>query len=196
MTVWVAIAALAMALSNAAPAMARAQGWRRPNVSHPQGRQNGHSGQWLRQYRGKSPEQQRRALENDPQFRKLPPQRQQQLRQRLEDFNRRPPEQQQRMINRMETWEHLTPQQKDQARQLHSQMSQLPPERRQAVQNGIQALRAMPPDAREREIDSDAYKKQFSPQEREMLKGASRLPLAPAEPPKAPDAGVPKPPGQ
>ena len=102
------------------------------------------------------------------------------------------------MLNRMETWEHLTPQQKDQARQLHSQMSQLSPDRRRAVQNGIQALRAMPPEAREREINSDTYKQQFSPQEREMLSGASKLPLAPAEPnvPKPPATNVPKPPGR
>ena len=32
------------------------------------------------------------------------------------------------------------------------------------------------------EIDCDTYKKQFSPQERGILGGASKLPLAPAEP--------------
>ena len=69
-----------------------------------------------------------------------------------------------------------------QARQIHSQMQQLPPERRQAVQNAVKALRGMPPEARQREIDSDSYKKQFSPQERDVLSGASKLPLAPAEP--------------
>ena len=86
------------------------------------------------------------------------------------------------MLNRMDTFGHLTPEQKDTARQLHSEMQQLPPQRRQAVRNAIGALRAMPPEARQRQIDSDAYKKQFTPEERNILGGASKLPLAPAEP--------------
>lgn len=152
--------------------------------------QGHHSGQWLRQYGDVPPDQQRRALQNDPQFRRLPPQRQQQLEQRLQDFSRRPPEQQQRVLNRMETWEHLTPQQQQTARQMHSQFQQLPPERQQAVRNAIQALRAMPPDARQRAIQSGRFS-QYSPQERELLNGASQLPLAPAQPPRN---DVPRPP--
>lgn len=86
------------------------------------------------------------------------------------------------MLHRMDTWGHLTPEQKDTARQLHSQMQQLPPDRHQAVRNAIQSLRAMPPEARQRQIDGDAYKKRFTPEERNILGGASKLPLAPAEP--------------
>jgi Protein of unknown function (DUF3106) len=154
----------------------------RPNQPHPN---QAHSGQWLREHRSLTPEQQRKALESDPQFRNLPPWRQQQLRNSLQRFNGMPAEQQNRMLNRMETWEHLTPEQKSQARQLHAQMQQLPPERRQAIRNAVQSLRAMPPDARQRMIDSDAYKSRFTPQEREILNNASRLPLAPAEPNEA-----------
>ncbi len=152
--------------------------------------QGHHSGQWLRRYGDVPAEQQRRALQSDPQFRRLPPQRQQQLEQRLQDFSRRSPEQQQRVLTRMETWEHLTPQQKQTVRQLHSEMRQLPPERQQAVRNAIQALRAMPPDARRRAIQSGRFS-QYSPQERELLNGATELPLAPAEQPRN---YVPRPP--
>jgi hypothetical protein len=151
--------------------------------------QGHHAGQWLRQYKDAPPEQQRRALTSDPNFRRLPPQQQQRYMQRLQDFSKRPPEQQQRILNRMETWEHLTPQQKGEARQLHSQLQQLPPERRQAVQNAIQALRGMPPDARQRAIESGRFNN-FSPQERDLLNGVSQLPLAPAQPPQT----VPRPP--
>jgi hypothetical protein len=143
--------------------------------------QGHHSGQWLRQYGDVPADQQKRALENDPQFRRLPPARQQQLQQRLEDFSRRSPEQQQRVLNRMETWEHLTPQQKQTARQMHSEFQQLPPDRQQAVRNAIQALRAMPPDARQRALQSGRFS-QYSPQERQFLNGASQLPLAPPQP--------------
>ncbi len=88
--------------------------------------QGHHSGQWLRQYGDVPADQQRRALQSDPQFRRLPPQRQQQLQQRLQDFSRRPPEQQQRILNRMETWEHLTPQQNKLRGNCISQFQQLP----------------------------------------------------------------------
>jgi len=183
----VAIAALAVALTGMAPCVAQARHPAEEHPSHPVPRpkpqQNNHSGQWLRQHKDLPPEQQKKALENDPQFRNLPPQQKQQLKNQLDRFNTLPPEKRQQMLNRMDTWGHLTPEQKDSARQLHSQMQGLPPERRQAVRNAIQALRAMPPEARQRQIDSDAYKKQFSPGERNILGGASKLPLAPAEPP-------------
>jgi hypothetical protein len=139
------------------------------------------AGQWLRHYKDMPPEQQRRALESDPQFRRLPPQRQQELQQRLQHFSSRPPEEQQRILNRMETWQRLSPGQREQARQVYSQMKSLPPERRQAVGNAIRTLRSMPPEAREREIQSDRFKGQFSPEERNILSGASKLPLAPPE---------------
>ena len=183
----VAIAALAVALTGMVPCVAQARHPAEEHPAHPVPRpkpQNNHSGQWLRQHKDLPPEQQKKALENDPQFRNLPPQQKQQLKNQLDRFNTLPPEKRQQMLNRMDTWGHLTPEQKDSARQLHSQMQELPPERRQAVRNAIQALRAMPPEARQRQIDSDAYKKQFNPAERNILGGASKLPLAPAEPPE------------
>ena len=53
--------------------------------------QGHHAGQWLRQYKDVPLDQQRRALQNDPQFRRLPPQQQQRYIQRLQDFSRRSP---------------------------------------------------------------------------------------------------------
>jgi len=196
---WAAAAILAIVFAVACPDFVEGQQQshqtvpRPPSSSHPSQQQarspqqryaappmqGHHSGQWLREYKDVPAEQQRRALENDPQFRKLPPQQQQRYEQRLQDFSRRSPEQQQQVLNRMETWEHLTPQQKQTARQMHSQFQQLPPDRQQAVRNAIQALRAMPPDARQRAIQSGRFS-QYSPQERELLNGASQLPLAPA----------------
>jgi len=144
-------------------------------------RQQGHAGDWLRRYKDLPPEEQERELQNDPAFRRLPPARQQILRQRLQHFSSLPPEKQLQMLNRMETWEHLTPEQKQQARQVFSQFRQLPPERRRLVRKAVADLRAMPPAQREQIIDSDRFKGMFSDPEREMIRGASRLPLAPAE---------------
>jgi hypothetical protein len=152
-----------------------------PQAARPQPRPQGHAGDWLRRYKDLPPTEQERALQNDPGFRRLAPDQQQRLRQRLQHFSSLPPQQQLRMLNRMETWEHLTPEQKDQARQIFSQMRQLPPDRQRMVTTAVRDLRGMPPDQQERIIDSDRFKGMFSDQEREMMRGATRLPLAPPE---------------
>jgi len=151
----------------------------RPGLGRP--RIQGHAGDWLRRYKDLPPAEQERALRNDPGFRLLPPAQQQLLRQRLRHFSSLPPQQQARMLNRMEIWEHLTPAQKQQARQIWGQMQQLPPDRRRMVTTAVRDLRSMPPDQRERTINSPDYRSRFSDQEREMMRGATRLPLAPAD---------------
>ena len=143
--------------------------------------QRGHAGDWLRRYKDMPPAEQERELQNDPAFRRLSQEKQQQLRQRLQHFSSLPPQQQMRMLNRMETWEHLTPEQKERARQIFGQIKALPPARQRAVNTAIHDLRTMPPDQREQVINSERFKGIFSDQEREMMRGATRLPLAPAE---------------
>lgn len=107
------------------------------------------------------------------------------LRQRLEHFSSLPPQQQLRVLNRMETWEHLTPEQKQQARDLYGQFKQLPPDRQRMVKTAVEDLSAMPADQREQVINSDRFKGMFSDHERELMRGAARLPLAPASPGEA-----------
>jgi hypothetical protein len=150
----------------------------RPNQAHPPQNQPGHAGNWLRRYKDMSPAQQRRALESDPQFRKLPPQQQIRLLKRLQHFSSLPPQQQERVLSRMETWEHLTPDQKQRARQLFEQFKLLPPNRRQAVNQAIRSMRNLTPDQRDQLINSEPYSKTFSLQERVLLDGAAHLPLA------------------
>lgn len=141
----------------------------------------GHAGDWLRRYSKMSPGEQERALQNDPAFRRLPPDRQQMLRQRLRRFSSLPPDQQQRVLKRMEIWEHLTPWQKEQARQVHGEMQALPPERRRMVTAAMRDLSYMPLEQRQRIIDSDRFRNMFSPQEREIMRKAASLPLVPPE---------------
>jgi len=181
-------AALAIAVCVAVPCAAQgARGFRasRPAgaylLQRAPGRPRGHAGDWLRRYKDLSPAEQERALQNDPAFRRLPPERQQMLRQRLQHFSSLPPQQQLQMLNRMETWEHLTPEQKQQARQIFNQFRQLPPDRQRQVSTAVRDLRAMPPDQREKVIDSPRFRSMFSDQERGMMRGAMRLPLAPAD---------------
>ena len=151
-----------------------------PNARTPQN-QPGHAGNWLRRYKDLPPAEQRRELEKDPQFRRLPSQRQAQLQRRLQRFSSLPPQQQERVLNRMETWEHLTQNQKQQARQLFQDFKQLPPDRRQAINGAIRSMRGMSAEQRESLINSDQFANSFSPQERSILRGASRLPLAPGD---------------
>jgi hypothetical protein len=153
------------------------------HVTRPQAasQQQAHAGDWLRRYKDLPPDEQEKALQSDPAFQKLPAAKQQLLRQRLQHFSSLPPQQQLRMLNRMETWEHLTPQQKQQAKQIFSQMRQLPPDRRRMVHTAIDDLRTMPPDQRENVINSDRFKGMFSDQERQMMREATRLPLAPPD---------------
>jgi hypothetical protein len=185
---WLGVAAAVPCL---AQGLAQGKGFREPpqqkrqeeKGNRPQaGRaQPGHAGDWLRRYKDMSPAEQQRALQNDPQFHRLSPERQQQLQQRLQHFSTLPSEQQQRVLNRMETWEHLTPPQKQQAREIFGQLQRLPSERRRMVTSAMRDLRAMPPEQREQVIDSERFKGMFSPPERELLRGTSKLPLAPPE---------------
>jgi hypothetical protein len=49
------------------------------------------------------------------------------------------------------------------------------------VTTAIRDLRAMPPYQREQVIDSNRFRGVFSPEERDIMRGATRLPLAPPE---------------
>lgn len=190
-TRWLATAGLVIAMAVSVPFLAHAGVFRAPQEKHsapapPPQRQfaprpRGHAGDWLRRYKDLPPDEQERELQNDPAFRRLPPERQQRLRQRLQHFSSLPPQEQLRMLNRMETWEHLTPEQKQQARQIFRQLRQLPPGRQRMVMTAVRDLQAMPPDQRESVINSDRFKGMFSDQEREMMREATRLPLAPPE---------------
>lgn len=195
-TQWLALAGLAIAVSIPPPCLAfdgpfhpvpgsasrafqarPAQAPRQEARPHP----GGHAGDWLRRYKDLPPAEQDRALQNDPVFRHLPPAQQQKLRQRLRHFSSLPPQQQLRILRLMEAVEHMTPEQKQQWRQILGQIQRLPPVRRRAVGMAIRDLRAMPPAQREQIIDSPRFRSMFSDQEREMMRGATRLPLDPAD---------------
>jgi hypothetical protein len=172
------------AAQHAAPAYHPQQGQSAGQAARPQTAppiQRGHAGDWLRHYKDLPPAEQERELQKDPGFRRLSPAQQQVLRQRLRHLSSLSPQQQLRVLNRMETWEHLTPEQKGQARQLFNQMRQLPPDRQRMVVTAMRDLRNLPPDQREHVIDSPRFRGMFTDRERDMIRGASRLPLAPPE---------------
>jgi hypothetical protein len=144
-------------------------------VQGPGGQQHPHMGDWLRLNRGKSFDQQQKSLESDPDFKKLPPERQERLKQRLQNFNNLPPDQQQRILQRIDKFEHMTPQQRAQARALWDRMRLFPQERRGLVRQQIHAFAAMPPDQRQRAMNTDEYKAQFNSDERDVIQRSLEL---------------------
>jgi hypothetical protein len=132
-------------------------------------------GNWLRENRGKSFDQQRQSLENDPDFKKLPPDRQEQLRQRLQNFNSLPPEQQERVLQRFDKLNRMSPQQRAQARALLDRMRLLPAERRDAIRRYFHSLVGMTREQRLHVLGSPQFNNQFNPDEREIIQRGLEL---------------------
>jgi hypothetical protein len=107
-----------------------------------------HLGQWMEAHKNLTPEQQQRALANEPGFRQLPPQTQQRYRERLSQLNAMNPEQRRNTETNVENMERLNPQQRGQVRGAMQQLGSLPPDQRQAVSRSFRQLRDLPPDQR------------------------------------------------
>ena len=153
-----------------------------------------HAGEWLRKYQNLSPEQQEQALAKDPEFQKLPPERQERLRGVLRRFNSKTPEERQRMLERMQTFGHLTPEQQERARALFARFRNLPEERRHMVRRALRNLREMEPQQRSQVLGSEKFRSAFSAEEMEVLKGMSELAPPPGRetPPPAEKAPPPQ----
>ena len=169
-------------LGTATSSYAQGQGERRNGGAKVQngGGQNGpragsRMGNWLRQYHGKSFDQQKQSLENDPDFKKLPPERQEQLRQRLQNFNNLPPAQQERVIQRLDKLNRMSPEQRAQARALWDRMRLLPEERRTAVRQFFHSLVGMNHEQRQRMLGSPQFNSNFSPDERDIIQRGLEL---------------------
>ncbi len=136
-------------------------------------------GDWLRQHQNLTPQQQQKALQSDPEFKKLPSDMQQRYVNRLQRFNSLAPNQQQRMLQRMDRWSRMSPEQRNQARGLFQQFRSLPDDRRKAMTQAFRNLRAFPPEQQQKMLNSPQYQEQFSDSERNILRGMSELNLGP-----------------
>ncbi len=157
------------------PAMQPRQGDRRFIFRGP----GPHAGDWLRRHEDEPFDQQLRELENDPKFKQLTPQGQQQLRNRLNRFNSLTPQQRDRMLNNLDIIEHMTPQQEQRARAMFRDLRQMPEERRREVSNALAQLQEMRPEDRQKMIDSDEFRRNFSDKERDLIRGMSEAGLIP-----------------
>ena len=128
-----------------------------------------HLAQWMQQHSNLSLADQQRALGNEPGFRGLPPQTQQQMRNRLVQLNNMPPERRRRLLERIEDMERLTLPQRQQVRGAMHQLGELPPDRRRMVAQAFRNLRYMPPSQQQALLHSENFRGRFSPQEQSAL---------------------------
>ncbi len=114
-----------------------------------------------------SPQEQQRALEQEPGFSQLPAQQQANMRARLLQLNQMPPEQRQQTLNRIESMERLTPEQRQHITSTMGQLRALPQEQKQQVTRAFASVRQLPPD--QREAAARGYSAQMNPQQREAF---------------------------
>jgi Protein of unknown function (DUF3106) len=131
--------------------------------------QQAHLGEWLQRHGNLTPEQQERALQNEPGFNRLPMETQQRLLDRLRQLNRMAPKQRQRMVDSIEAMEHLTPQMRQQVRASFQEFHTLPEDRQRLMRKAFRDLREYPPEQREAMMNSSQFQAQFTPQERSIL---------------------------
>jgi len=147
----------------------QAQGQKNPNANH-SGQKGGRKmGDWLQAHKDLPPDQQMKALESDPFFKRLSPQRQNELRERLKRFNSLPPEKRDQALQRMEFLSKLSSPQREELRKASAQLKSLPPDRQVAVHKAVRHLRQMPPDERKQVLGSDRFKSTFSDQEQKLI---------------------------
>lgn len=150
-----------------------------------------HLERWMQSHSRMSLAEQQRALQNEPGFRDLPPQVQQNRLNTLARLYNMNPQQRSRILDRTEALERLAPVQRQQWRDAVQRLNMLPPPRKHMLAGAIIELRELPPEEREMVLTSPTYVAQFSPEERQTLRTlllaepypALRPPSRPAYPP-------------
>ena len=82
--------------------------------------------------------------ERENALRKLPPERQKQIQERLEQYNRLPKEERDRLRERYEQFSHLTPVKQDLVRRQMKRFAEVPTERRLVLSRELRRLRRLP----------------------------------------------------
>ena len=140
-------------------------------ANHPDHR----AGEWLQQHGHLAPDQQQKALDNDPEFKKLQPQRQEQLREQLRKFSSLPPAQQKQWLTRIQFMESLTPEQRQRLRAANQHFQGLPQDRKVMVRTALRHLRQMDPPGREQVFQSQQFRDTFSEDEQGLLRNLAEI---------------------
>ena len=130
---------------------------------------------WFEDLAKMSPEDRKRALEENPHFRDLPPQRQESVRRRLEDFSSISPERRARMKEHWEVMNSLSPEGREKIREVFPRWRSLPEDRQKEIREEFRSLRAKTAAERERRFGDPEFQKTFSPVEQQLLKDLAAL---------------------
>ena len=100
---------------------------------------------------------------------KLPPERRQQLEERLDNFAKRLPEQQARDLSQAKRLEALPPDRRIQVRESLRELQETPPPRRSVIGVELNKLGSMTDEQRDNYMSKPAFIRRFSPSEIEMM---------------------------
>jgi hypothetical protein len=117
-----------------------------------------------------------------PPARNLSPQ---ELRRNEQQFNRLPPQQQQEMRERANAWRQLTPEQRGHIKNdVLPRWQQLPPQRQRAIQQRLGVLKNMPESARNQHLNDPNFTRGMTEEDKSTLRDLSHLHIGGApEPP-------------
>lgn len=150
---------------------AQSRGGHAPAAPHaiPQRQHGEHLSQWMQRRSDLTPEQQQRALQQEPGFRQLPPETQQRMMDRLQKLNQMPADQRERMLQRNETIERMNPEQRHNFQNAMQSWGAMPADRRRVLSHNFNQLRQLPPDQRAAALNSQPYRSTMTDQERSMM---------------------------
>ena len=134
-------------------------------------------------WRKKVDEQKTRAeqaeREREKALAKLPPDKQQQIRERIQKFNQQfsqlPKEEQQRLREGAQKINRMPPAQQQAIRRDLRRFNQLPPDRRQALLKEFAKLRNMPSADRNTYLAGDQFRNRYSADEQQMIQNISKV---------------------
>jgi hypothetical protein len=104
----------------------------------------------------------------------MSPQDRQKLAQREEQFRRLPPQKQQEMRQAANNWGKLTPEQQNHIKNdLSPKWQQMSPQRQKAISNRLAVLQNMPESARNRHLNDPNFTRGMSEEDKAMLRDLS-----------------------
>jgi predicted Fe-S protein YdhL (DUF1289 family) len=102
----------------------------------------------------------------------MPPERQQQIRQNLQNYNRLSPTEKMAMKDRQATWERMSPEQRNYVQKtLLPKWQQMSPDRKQVVTDRLHTLQGMTPEDRQRSLNDPQFMRGLNPDEQSVLRG-------------------------
>ena len=110
----------------------------------------------------------------------LPPERREQLQNRVQHFNRLSAEEKDQLAERFQAFRRMPPERQERARQLFRRFNQLPDERRALVRSEFESLRALPDDERRARMNSEEFRDKYKASEQEFLQELTSVMAPPA----------------